>query len=792
MMGWRKVGMNGTRNSNLLGKITILLIICCCSLPAQAKYGGGTGEPNDPYQIWDANHMNAIGADPCDWDKHFILMADIDLSAYTGTSFNIIGTGHFEYSPTMTYWFVGAPFTGVFDGNGHSISNFTYEYSGDEFVGLFGCVDGESAQIKNLGLRDVDIYAHFGDRVGPLVGLLFNGTVINCYTQGGSVSGDYRVGGLIGQSDEPASICNCYTDVNVSSNDNIGGLVGTNLGTITDCYSTGEVSGIYYVGGLAGSNGGTVSNCYSFGLVSGGYAVGGMVGDNGGIINNCYTNGSISGENGVGGLVGDNGGIITDCYSTGSVSGNSGIGGLVGYTWFGIITNCYAACDVEGTEIVGGLVGYNSRNVVNCYAIGSVSGTINVGGLVGRNGDERYSGTITNCYSAAPVMGTTNVGGLVGLNEDGTVTFSFWDVNTSGLDYSDGGVGKTTAEMQTMSTFTDAGWDFAGEYENGPSDDWAEPLSGGYMILWWQLSPLPELPTFSGGTGEPDDPYLILTAAELNHIGHNPRLMSRHFKLIDDIDLTGTDFFIIGKRECPFTGNFDGNGKTISNFIYRRTNQDETGFFTCVDNMQSQIKDLYLKDSCVEATNTDYVGALCGTLTAGTITGCHIEACSVLGKRYIGGLVGFNIDGTISNCTSSGSVSGGGMGSFLGSGYVGGLVGSNYGVIRNCASHSSVISGSDDHVGGLVGNNGGFGCKPIPWGCGDYPGTISNSYSTGSVSGDRWIGGLVGMNWDSTITNCYSAGSVSGNSNVGGLVGYDYSQSIAYRNRKRSRSKCNR
>jgi len=119
-----EVVMSGTRISSLLGKITVLVVICSCSFSAQAKYGGGTGEPNDPYLIFDANQMNAIGADSNDWDKHFKLMADIDLSAYTETEFNIIGT----------YW--RNPFTGVFDGNDRTISNFTYISTGTSCIGL--------------------------------------------------------------------------------------------------------------------------------------------------------------------------------------------------------------------------------------------------------------------------------------------------------------------------------------------------------------------------------------------------------------------------------------------------------------------------------------------------------------------------------------------------------------------------------------------------------------------------------------------------------------------------------
>ena len=135
------------RSSSLFGKATIL-IICCCSLSVQGKYGGGSGTPEDPYQIWDANHMQAIGADANDWDKHFMLMADIDLSQFDGRDgrekFNVIG----EYAN---------PFTGVFDGNDHTISNFTYDSNDRIDVGLFVDVYGPNAEIKNLGLIDPNV-----------------------------------------------------------------------------------------------------------------------------------------------------------------------------------------------------------------------------------------------------------------------------------------------------------------------------------------------------------------------------------------------------------------------------------------------------------------------------------------------------------------------------------------------------------------------------------------------------------------------------------------------------------
>jgi len=66
-------------------------LYCFVDGVAQRKYGGGIGEPNHPYLIYTAQQMNAIGADPNDWDKHFELMADIDLAPYAETDFNIIG-----------------------------------------------------------------------------------------------------------------------------------------------------------------------------------------------------------------------------------------------------------------------------------------------------------------------------------------------------------------------------------------------------------------------------------------------------------------------------------------------------------------------------------------------------------------------------------------------------------------------------------------------------------------------------------------------------------------------------
>jgi hypothetical protein len=322
-------------------KILVLALTACLSVvPAQAKYGGGSGTSDDPHLIYTAEQMNAIAAEPNDWDKHFKLMEDIDLG---GSAFNAIGNH-------------SNPFSGVLDGNGHTISNFTGTW------GLFRYVEGPDAEIKNLGLIDPNVVG--GPQAGSLVSQLTYGIISNCYVDGGSTSeGVFYTGGLIG-SNYGGTIDNCHTSGRVSSSRHVlGGLVGWNgdRGTITDSSSSADVSsfatgGEVAVGGLVGENRGGIGRCYSTGAVSGLYGVGGLVGFNGsGVVSDCYSHSTVNADQlGVGGLVGSNGGIITRCYAAGSVTGSSDVGGLVGRN-SGSVTDCFWDVETSGqTTSAGG------------------------------------------------------------------------------------------------------------------------------------------------------------------------------------------------------------------------------------------------------------------------------------------------------------------------------------------------------------------------------------------------------------------------------------------------------
>jgi hypothetical protein len=438
------------------------LTFICLSASIVFAYSGGSGTSGDPYQIASKDDLLALAAVPADYNKCFILTADINMAGQVFTTAIIAPT-------SSNIYFQGTAFTGVFDGNSNKITNFTINGGSNSYLGLFGQVGASSALvIKNLGIENFSI--------------------------SGSSSSEC-VGGLAGQSDG-GNIINCYTAGTISGSASfVGGLVGYSYGTITNCHATGTVSGISALGGLVGyiDRGGNITNCYSTSAVNSSNSsqyVGGLAGYNySGSITNCCSTGAVSSTgSSVGGLLGYNyTGNITNCYSTSSVSGSGIVGGLVGYNYYGSgnITSCYSTGAVSRTgpfSNFGGLVGYNHGIISNCYSTSSVSGNKYVGGLVGSN----YN-TISNCYSTGTASGSSNVGGLVGYSSGGSASNSFWDVNSSGLTTSASGTGKTTAQMKTLSTFT--GWDFTSVWNIA---------QGTYPFLkkW----------NYSGGAGTPDAP----------------------------------------------------------------------------------------------------------------------------------------------------------------------------------------------------------------------------------------------------------------------------------------------
>ena len=344
---------------------------------------------------------------PTDGCKGYELAASLD--------FDTNGNG--EADAGDAYWNdsagwepIPSSYYATFDGNGYTIANLYIDRPDAEYpIGLFGVFGRwlkHGAAIRNVVLDGVDVTGN--DRVGGLVGGNYFGGAISNSTASGTVTGNDDVGGLVGLN-ITGTVSGSAVSGTVTGNDNVGGLVGRNYGTISSSTVSGTVTGNDRVGGLVGwnYNGGDISGSTASGTVTGNDNVGGLVGENG----NVY--GDITYRS--------DGGDISGSAASGTVTGNDNVGGLVGWNAAGDISDSMVSGTVTGNDNVGGLVGENSSygRINASKAEGDVTGRFYVGGLVGAN-----EGGIKDSTASGNVAGVRNHGALVGVNSGGTITNS--------------------------------------------------------------------------------------------------------------------------------------------------------------------------------------------------------------------------------------------------------------------------------------------------------------------------------------------------------------------------------
>ena len=573
-------------------------------------------------------------------------------------------------------------FTATFKGNDHTISNLYINRTTDD-VGLFGYV-GTGGEIRKLGLV------------------------------GGSVIGFENVGCLVGVN--VGMISECYATGNAEATAQYegvgGGLVGVNVGMISECYATGNATASGSpgaAGGLVGVNVGTISTCYAMGnatATGGNGAAGGLAGYNVGTISESHAKGNVEAteEGGnAGGLVGQNGGgpideggdyqsSISTCYATGNATvtasgGNAG--GLVGANE-GTISACHATGNAEATAqygAAGGLAGYNVGTISESHATGNAEATDGgAGGLVGQNGggpiDEGgdYQSSISTCYATGNATASGNGGNAGGLAgyNVGTISESHAKGNVEATEEG-GNAGGLVG--QNSSTITAC-------YATGTAD-----VGGSYAEA-------------GGLVGENDG---TITA-------------------------------------CYATGN------ATATALY-----GGAGGLAGWNN--GMISACYATGNATSSGSPGAAGGLVG-FSSGPISACYAigNATATRSGSFAGGLVGVN-EGPISACYAIGNATATGSGSFAG-----GLVGENDGPISACYATGDATGNS---AGGLVGLN--FqGTRFVEY---YYSGSISACYATGNAKArnDGYAGGLVGLN-EGTISTCYSIGDATGN-NSSGLVG---------------------
>lgn len=652
---------------------------------------------------------------------------------------------------------VGINSSGEFkdDANDGELTNGIYdvESTGSVIAGSSSAVAGGLVGINDGGLAnsfsDSAVTVATGVKLdkdttalGGVVGIN-NGNVQYVDSLGvtnGGATGSSNIGGIIGTNN--GNMYSGYNESIVSGNDNVGGIIGENDGGInytleedgTVTWSKGTVENVVNatgvtgtgnnVGGLLGTNIGSVENGRNNGAITGNDYVGGLVGING--ENSTLTNlvndssAAITGEQYVGGIAGSNAGTITtgneetdetvNLINRGTITGQHYVGGVAGSN-SGTITN--ANNDVElnvkdstaDAQYFGGIAGVNTKdgiinNATNTADV-NADGADYVGGIVGKN-----DGTLKDMAgNSGTVTGGEFVGGVAGLNTNNKPLDGVEASNTGTVFATDGGAGGIFAVNNadiTNSKLTNNGA-VIGNGGNG---------TGGI---------------FGVNTGN------ISTSSLINEV---------------DGQVIGTNNVggLIGKNTGTIIG---GRDDADSYYKYQIYNNGVINVGTYIYNNKNGEYEFQVDTGSniggLIGNNTTENGKT-GSLTAGYNTG----AINASGSTNVGGIAGSN-SGTIDQVFNTIMVADGALDlngktqsvAVTGGTIVGGLVGDNTGKITNAYNTSNVVATNQDGiVGNLVGTNSG---------------TVQYVYGYGVDSIDELIGEITGKG---SISHGHAIGAV--------------------------------
>jgi len=642
-----------------------------------------------------------------------------------------------------------------------------------------------------------------GNRVGGVCGHPQSTNIKNCFTVAGTIqnTGKWTVGGIVGRLTD-SYISKCYNDGTVITGvSDVGGIVGTNAGTVDSCWNSGMVTsnGGECIGGIGGCNYvSNIKNSYNFGMV---------------ISKASYT-GGIAGY-------GDGNLTILNCINLGEVTGTTYVGGITGANQRST-TNCLNAGQVTGTSYVGGIAAVNTP-VSKCLNVGRVRGSSSVGGIDPSGvqlatslydlqmSPDMPSSSEAAGYTTQALTGTTSaarskLGETDWIYEEGMYPRLAWTetapwARNAALAASAPVFLATQPEVRTVDHVNHgavlAGYDtirwsvqkgfyFDVSEQNDTARLDLDPIAGyGVLGVYVQdtlyrsikmYSMSEECPviiksqeefmkfrqyindgvvfyfdlrdtTLTTTAIDPDSSYTI--AAQ----GANC-----YFRLDCDLDLLEYDNWTsVGNTSTKcFKGYFNGNNKTITGLTV--TSGDSRGLFGYT--IGGGIKNVRMVNIRMEGAGSNW-GAVCGYAENATIVGCSAVSgvVSSTGSR-IGAICGYCKNDSIAMCCNRIPVTGADAGGVVG--YM------ESGRLRRCYNVGT-IRGNDTttafNVGGVCGTMASVSA------------TMSDCYNTGNVIGGKaqYAGGLVGQG---VAVRAYNIGIVEqgeeGIAQVGGISGSAY------------------
>jgi len=673
------------------GTLAACLLACCAAPAATVDFAGGMGELYDPYQIATAEQLLAIGSDPDLQEKHFILVADIDLDP------NLLGDEVPMSGLVLS--------TGSLNGNGHGIVNLELSSgrirrgdgpSSRGFSALFGSI-GPNAIVRDLSLEGIHTSMDSAPSRAAMLAIKNEGTLLNCQANGQLFT---------------------YTG---------GGLVVENLGYILNCSVSGSASGLA-VGGLAGTNAGTIMYSSSAANVAGGS---GLAVENSGTVVASFATGDVT--EGTAGLVGDNYGRIRYCYATGDVyTENDQAGGLVGTNW-GEISDCYATGNVRAEEDAAGLVGYNEGTITHCYATGVAGMPLVANGY----GD----GTVLGCYApSVPDGGETGYGFAI-LLTDGQMrrqeSFVGWDFAGTQRD----------GTLDTWTMPEDGGYPVPTVLRM-PEQTGTGTIDDPYFVRGY-----PDLIAISGDPTACYQLTADIDLGGLSFLSALVPVFQGHFDgaghCISNFVLTGEwnlgVFGVLHSEATVVDLNIHGARMVLtSEDLY----PESMGLGTLAALSRGTVSGCTTSTEITvkSGTSSRDIGGLIGINEGGEIRNCSARFAMTHpapdfgpASYHVGGLVGYN-GGTIIECHASSYTNG----QFFA---LGGLVGGNDGRIADCYADGYITGDrktrpqpSDASVGGLIGENAG---------------SVENCYAATVVAFNPAGGGLVGGSSEGEVSTSY-------------------------------------
>lgn len=701
----------------------------------------GSGTLADPYIICHATQLEDFASNGCttgnsfDCDKNFRLGDDID---FRGADF--IGVGGTDDLDA---------YTGVFDGNHHTISNVVLKSHTNHNALFRNIISG--AMIRNLDVYNADTSG--GTHSATIASLVDQSYIINVHVKGSLTYGS--------STNAAGGLANTMTNNSVVSHSSYEGAVRGNT----------SVGGLVSDIGVSGNPGHVQKSKAYLSLFGFGNTVGGIVAL-GGINSNAE---------------------IRQNYSTGDLTGSAtrsgGISGRDGQIYESMSSMIIS---VQTSDNVGGLVGSGGR-YYNSYTRSSlIEGLSRTGGLGG------YAAGGENSYAVVDsiIEGGSPVGKALGAGNSFGSDWVFYDTTVNPATFSDNPThieSKTTSELKNFSTYTSGGadysmWEHSSGYDAIADTKWLIDDGQKYPMLRWQLHPICQR-NFDAknynsiGSGTRQDPYVICFKDQLFDLSINgcdsnsSAGCGSHYIMPNDIDLHRETMNEIGHNSNPFTGTFNGLNNSILNF--KSTSVSIQGLFektlgaqisnlklinaslatqapagSLVANAENTIFENIHVNSDIETTSFSDTGGVVGRSINSSYNDIVFSGSVVSASINVGGLIGLSDNDLIRGIVTQGSVDG--------TRKIGGIIGSSS---NNTDIKYGVSSASITQTSASVGEIGGI------MGVGDA--VISQSSSTSTITSlGNQTGGLVGtLSGTGSVSNSFYHGDIISSANGAGLIG---------------------